>query len=192
MRCSGVALAALLGAANASALAAPEVRVAVVGRVIALDLSPSRCGGDYSCKDKEASWRMRLAVDTVVRGQPVPTEVVVRLRSPDAFEGQMALVIWTPAAEGEPVAVDNYRVDPLVGGGWAVCGDLLRSFHRVGPPLEDVALAPAFGNVSRLSPAWAQQKFPAELFRTEADGTVRCVRGWSIDTLVDYPAWTRR
>lgn len=189
-----VALLALFAAATAVASnPATSGRVAAIGRVVKVSLLPSQCGENYICKENEASWRVQLAIDTIVRGRDLPAQVTVRTRHLDAFGGDTALLIWTPVTTGEPVAVDLIRVDPRVDRGWGVCGyQPLREHRSVGPPLEDMPLAPAFGNASRLSSQWVQQEFPPKYFRIEADGTVRCVRGWSPDTLIDYPEWTPR
>jgi hypothetical protein len=192
-RCSAlaVALAATLAGGGAGAAEPPDRRAAIV-RVVDTELLPSRCGEDYACKDREALWRMRVAVVESLRGGPLPAEVVVRVRDPE-FADVIALLVWTPVADGEPVALDPVRADRRVGGGWGVCGhQSLREHRFVAPPLEDVALAPAFGNAARLSSLGIELSYPAAYYRIEDDGTVRCVRGWSTDTLIDHGEWAPR
>jgi hypothetical protein len=194
MRCSAAASFALAAALAACAVeASAQDRLAAIVRVVDREVLPSQCGEDYACKDREAAWRMKVAVVEPLRGGPLPAELVVRARHPDAFEDETALLVWAPGASGEPLAIDVIRADPRIGGGWGVCGHWpLREHRLVAPPLEDVALAPAFGNASRLSPLGIARTYPAEYFRIEDDGTVRCVRGWSTDTLIGHGEWKPR
>jgi hypothetical protein len=172
----------------------PGKRVAILGRPISVD-AVHLCDPGIRCFDSVPSYRARYAVLEVVRGHVVDKEVTLLIHWIDLVLPQDTgphLLVWQPASDGEPVAAGIYRLDPRAGGGWAVCGDQFGRDRFVGPPLEDVDLSPAFGNASRLSTQWARQEYPPDFYRIEADGTVHCVRGWSVDALIEFPEWVPR
>lgn len=169
--------------------AAPPPRVAVIGHVLARETLPECRAEDALCiDDDEPRWSVRIGVDEVLRGPGVPGEIAVRVHFNDypAFKSRgKVLVIWTPGSDD---VGELYAADPRVDGGWGVCGALNHGFE-VGPPLESIGLRPVFGNASRLSPGGIALEFSPEHYTVAANGDVHCVRGWSSDALIDFPAW---